>query len=95
MSEADWIDYDYACFQQAEELRNISLLNQDWENMKAHGYVWRDREGQLYKPHKLTTRHLKNILKMCQTHYRPVEQITKLQQLLEYRTKSSNKKEKK
>ena len=95
MSEAEWVDDDYECFTEEAELRAMMLLNEDWENMKAHGYIWRDRDGQLYKPHKLTTRHLKNILKLCQTHYRPVEQITKLQQLLEYRTKSSNKKGKK
>lgn len=92
MSEAEWVDDDYECFQQAEELRAMMLLNEDWENMKVHGYIWRDRDGHLYKPNKLTTRHLKNILKMCQTHYRPVEQITKLQQLLEQKTQLSNKK---
>lgn len=95
MSEAEWVDDDYECFMEEAELRAMMLLNEDWENMKAHGYIWRDRDGQLYKPHKLTTRHLRNILKLCKTHYRPVEQITKLQQLLEYRTKASNKKEKK
>ena len=35
MSEAEWVDYDYECFQQAEDLRNIRLLNQDWEYLKV------------------------------------------------------------
>ena len=35
MSEAEWVDYDYECFQQAEDLRNIRLLKQDWEYLKV------------------------------------------------------------
>ena len=45
MSESEWADYDYECFQQAEDLRNIRLLNQDWENLKSKGFIWRDIHG--------------------------------------------------
>lgn len=89
MSEAEWIDEEFESFQELEEMRAMILLNEDWKAMKKQGYLWRDINGKLYKAHNLKTRHLRNILRMCKTHYRPVEQITELQKLLEYREKSS------
>lgn len=81
MSEAEWVDYDYECFQQAEDLRNIRLLNQDWEYLKSKGFIWRDIHGNCYKPKSIKNNHLKNILNHCKTHYRPVEQVEALQNL--------------
>ena len=81
MSEAEWVDYDYECFQQAEDLRNISLLNQDWEYLQSKGFIWRDIHGNCYKPKSIKDSHLKNILNHCKTHYRPVEQVEALQNL--------------
>ena len=85
MSEAEWVDYDYECFQQAEDLRNISLLNKDWEYLKNNGFIWRDFQGNVYKSKTIKDKHLKNILNYCKTHYRPVEQINALQDLLNKR----------
>ena len=81
MSEAEWVDYDYECFQQAEDLRNIRLLNQDWEYLKSKGFIWRDIHGNCYKPKSIKDSHLKNILNYCKTNYRPVEQIMALKEL--------------
>ena len=85
MSEAELVDYDYECFQQAEDLRNISLLNKDWEYLKNNGFIWRDFQGNVYKSKTIKDKHLKNILNYCKTHYRPVEQIKALQDLLNKR----------
>ena len=85
MSEAELVDYDYECFQQAEDLRNISLLNKDWEYLKNNGFIWRDFQGNVYKSKTIKDKHLKNILNYCKTHYRPVEQINALQDLLNKR----------
>lgn len=81
MSEAEWVDYDYECFQQAEELRKIQLLNQDWEYLKHNGFLWRDHYGRALKGRSISDRYLKNILNFCKTHYRPGEQIDALQNL--------------
>lgn len=81
MSEAEWVDYDYECFQQAEDLRKIRLLNQDWEYLKRKGFLWRDYYGHTFKEKSISNRYLKNILNYCKTHYRPVEQVEALQNL--------------
>lgn len=39
MSEAEWVNYDYECFQQAKDLRKIRLLNQDWEYLQSKGFI--------------------------------------------------------
>lgn len=99
MSEAEWVDYDYECFQQAEDLRNIRLLNQDWEYLKSKGFIWRDIHGNCYKPKSIKDSHLKNILNHCKTHYRPVEQVVALQNLwyerLNQQLKAANQKKSK
>ena len=81
MNEADWVDYDHECFQKAEDLRIVRLLNQDWEYLKRKGFLWRDYYGHTLKAKTITNRYLKNILNYCKTHYRPVEQIEELQNL--------------
>ena len=81
MTEAEWVDYDYECLQQAEDLRKIRLLNQDWEYLKRKGFIWRGIHGNCYKPESIKDNHLKNILNYCKTNYRPVEQIEALQNL--------------
>ena len=81
MTEAEWIDDDYECFQQAEDLRKMRLLNQDWEYLQSKGFIWRDIHGNCYKPKSIKDNHLKNILNHCKNHYRPVEQIKALQEL--------------
>lgn len=85
MTEAEWVDYDYECFQQAEELRKQDTLNQDWKLLKEKGFIWRDYNGHAYKPKSLTDRHLKNILKYCKRNYRPAEQVKALQDLWDSR----------
>jgi hypothetical protein len=39
MTEAEKVDYDCECLQQAEDLRKIRLLNQDWEYLKRKGFI--------------------------------------------------------
>ena len=90
MNEAEWVDYDYECFQQAEDLRNISILNKDWEYLKKNGFIWRDFQGNVYKPKTIKDRHLNNILNHCKTHYRPVEQIMALKELWNKRMREKN-----
>lgn len=65
-----------------EENFDVHLyLDLNWEELQDDGYIWEDINCNRYKEKDIDNRYLKNILNFCKHHYRPKEQVEKLQQL--------------
>lgn len=88
MSYAEDMGYDGWDFEDVLEIQR-EQLREDWEELKSQGYLWEDRYFHRYKPAEISDSYLKNIIKYCETNYRPTEQVKMLKEELEKRSKKS------